>query len=124
MNKTNSLRKIIQSKINPIIKSYYRAADPKADFPRAVYDFENIDLGDLNRDDLILIVDLWDKGKDTSKIEDIADQIEEMFNAANLPDANVLPTFYRISRKPIDDEDKTLMRRQLKFQIQNYYVGG
>lgn len=124
MNKTNSLRKIIQSKINPIIKSYYRVADPKADFPRAVYDFENIDLGDLNRDDLILIVDLWDKGKDTSKIEDIADQIEEMFNAANLPDTNVLPTFYRISRKPIDDEDKTLMRRQLKFQIQNYYVGG
>lgn len=124
MNKTNSLRKIIQSKINPIIKSYYRAADPKADFPRAVYDFENIDLGDLSRDDLILIVDLWDKGNDTSKIEDIADQIEEMFNAANLPDENVLPTFYRISRKPIDDEDKTLMRRQLKFQIQNYYVGG
>ncbi len=124
MNKTNSLRKIIQSKINPIIKSYYRVADPKADFPRAVYDFENIDLGDLSRDDLILIVDLWDKGNDTSKIEDIADQIEEMFNAANLPDENVLPTFYRISRKPIDDEDKTLMRRQLKFQIQNYYVGG
>lgn len=124
MNKTNSLRKIIQSKINPIIKSYYRVADPKADFPRAVYDFENIDLGDLNRDDLILIVDLWDEGNDTSKIEDIADQIEEMFNAANLPDENVLPTFYRISRKPIDDEDKTLMRRQLKFQIQNYYVGG
>jgi len=124
MNKTNSLRKIIQSKINPIIKSYYRVADPKADFPRAVYDFENIDLGDLSRDDLILIVDLWDEGNDTSRIEDIADQIEEMFNAANLPDENVLPTFYRISRKPIDDEDKTLMRRQLKFQIQNYYVGG
>ena len=71
-----------------------------------------------------MIVDLWDKGKDTSRIEDLADQIEEMFNAANLPGESVLPTFYRISRKPIDDEDKTLMRRQLKFQIQNYYVGG
>lgn len=124
MNKTNALRTIIQSKINPIIKSYYRVADPKATLPLAVYDFENIDLGDLSRDDLILIVDLWDKGKDTSRIEDLADQIEELFNAANLPGESVLPTFYRISRKPIDDEDKTLMRRQLKFQIQNYYVGG
>lgn len=124
MSKTNALRKIIQSNIKSIVKSYYRVADAKADFPHAVYDFENIDLGDINRDDLILIIDIWGKGKDTSQIEEIADQIEEMFNAANLPNDEVLPTFYRISRKPIDDEDKTLIRRQLKFQIQNYSIGG
>ena len=124
MSKTNALRKIIQSNINPIIKTYYRTADAKADFPHAVYDFENVDLGDINRDDLILIVDLWDKGKDTSRIEEKADQIEKIFNAANLPSEEVLPTFYRISRKPIDDEDKTLIHRQLKFQIQNYDIGG
>lgn len=124
MSKTNALRKIIQSNIKSIVKSYYRVADAKADFPHAVYDFENIDLGDINRDDLILIIDIWGKGKDTSQIEEIADQIEAMFNAANLPNDEVLPTFYRISRKPIDDEDKTLIRRQLKFQIQNYSIGG
>lgn len=124
MNKTNALRKIIQSKIKSVVKSYYRVADEKASFPYAVYDFESIDLGDINRDDLILIVDIWGKGKDTSAIEDIADQIERLFNAVNLPGEEVLPTFYRVSRKPIDDEDKTLMRRQLKFQIQNYYIGG
>ena len=124
MSKTNSLRKIIQSKINSVVSCYYRTADPGALYPHAVYDFENIDLGDINRDDLILIVDLWDKGSNTSRIEEMADQIEEIFNAANLPNDEVLPTFYRISRKPIDDEDKTIMRRQLKFQIQNYYIGG
>ena len=124
MSKTNALRKIIQSNINPVVKSYYRIADAKADFPHAVYDFESIDLGDISRDDLILIIDIWGKGKDTSQIEEIADQIERMFNAANMPGEEVLPTFYRISRKPIDDEDKTLIRRQLKFQIQNYSIGG
>jgi len=124
MSKTNSLRKIIQKNINSIVKSYYRNADEKANYPYAVYDFENIDLGDINRDDLILIIDIWGKGKDTSKIEEFADQMEAMFNAANLPNEEVLPTFYRISRKPIDDEDKTLIRRQLKFQIQNYEIGG
>ena len=124
MSKTNFLRKIIQSKINSIVKLYYRTADAKAGFPHAVYDFENIDLGDLFRDDLILVVDLWGKGKDTSPIEEMADQIEELFNAANIPDEHVLPTFYRISRKPIDDEDKTIIHRQLKFQIQNYSIGG
>ena len=124
MSKTNSIRKIIQSNINGIIKSYYRVADAKAEFPHAVYDFESIDLQDINRDDLILIIDIWGKGKDTSNIEDIADQIERILNATNIPGEEVLSTFYRISRKPIDDEDKTLIRRQLKFQIQNYYIGG
>ena len=124
MSKTNQLRKIIQTKIDPIIDCYYRTADSKASYPHAVYDFESIDLGDINRDDLILIVDIWGKGKNTSQIEEITDTIETMFNAANLPSDEVLPTFYRISRKPIDDEDKTIIHRQLKFQIQNYYIGG
>ena len=124
MSKTIALRKIIKSKIDSVVKSYYRTADKGALFPHAVFDFENIDLGDLHRDDLILVVDLWGKGKDTSEIEEMADQLEEIFNAANLPGEEVLPTFYRISRKPIDDEDKTLIRRQLKFQIQNYFIGG
>lgn len=124
MSKTNSLREIIQGKIENVVSCYYRTADPEALYPHAVYDFENIDLGDISRDDLILIIDLWDKGTDTSKLEEKADKIEEIFNAANLPNEEVLPTFYRIGRKPIDDEDKTIIRRQLKFQIQNYYIGG
>lgn len=124
MNKTNALREIVQSNISSIVKCFYRFADDKTDYRYAVYDFESIDLEDLARDDLILIIDLWDKGSDTSTIEDIADQIEAMFNAANLPNEKVLPTFYRISRKPIDDEDKTLIRRQLKFLVQNYDIGG
>ena len=124
MAKTKALRKIIQSRINPIVKSYYRKADKGALYPHAVYDFENIDLGDLFRDDLILVVDIWDKDNDTTEIEELADQIEAAFNAVNLPNEEVLPTFYRAGRKPIDDEDKMINRRQLKFQIQNYAIGG
>lgn len=124
MSKTNYLREIITSKIDTIAKTYYRYADEKAKLPYAVYDFESIDLGDISRDDLILIIDLWGKGTDTFQIEEMADRIEEMFNAANLPNEHVLPTFFKVSRKPIDDEDKTLIRRQLKFQIQNYSIGG
>ena len=56
-------------------------------------------------------------------------QTTDVFEAARLilkigVREEVLPTFYRISRKPIDDEDKTLIHRQLKFQIQNYSIGG
>lgn len=124
MSKTNLLRELIQTKIHSIVKVFYRSSDPNESYPYAVYDFENIDLEDINRDDLILVIDIWGKGDDTIPVEDIADQIEELFNAANLPSNDILPTFYRVSRKPIDDEDKTLIRRQLKFQVQNYYMGG
>lgn len=124
MSKTNEIRKIIQEMLSSVVKTFYRIADEKESYPYSVYDFDSIDLGDLARDDLILIVDLWGKGSDTAEIEEMADQIEAMFNAANLPNDYVLPTFYRISRKPIDDPDKTLIRRQLKFQIQNYDIGG
>lgn len=124
MSKTNLLREIIQSNLNTIVKSAYREMPDKENFPYAVYDFETIDLGDINRDDLILTIDLWGIGKDTSVIEDLADSIEKLFSAANIPGEAVLPTFYRISRKPIDDEDKRIIRRQLKFQIQNYEIGG
>lgn len=124
MGKTTALRRIIQRNIDAVIKSYYRKADKGALFPHAVFDFESIDLLDINRDDLILIIDVWGKGNDTSEIEDLADQIEKLFNAANMPEGDVLPTFYRMSRKPIDDEDKSLIHRQLKFQVQNYVTGG
>lgn len=122
--KTKELRTTIQERINPVVSCYYRTADPDAVFPHSVYDFETIDLGDLSRDDLILVVDLWDFGTDTTRIEEFADQIEALFNNVNLPGEKILPTFYRISRKPIDDENKKIIRRQLKFQIQNYEIGG
>ena len=124
MSKTNFLRAVIQSNLDTIIESYYRTSDEQKGYPYAVYDFENIDLGDINRDDLILVIDLWGRNKDTSKIEEKADQIEELFNAANMPDEYILPTFYRIDRKPIDDEDKRLIHRRLRFQVQNYSLGG
>lgn len=122
--KTNELKEIIQERINPVVSCYHETADSEESYPYAVYSFENIDLGDLFRDDLILIVDLWDFGTDTTRIEEFADQIESMFNFANLPGEKILPTFYRISRKGIDDENKKIKRRQLKFQIQNYEIGG
>lgn len=124
MSKTNALKEVIHAKIHPIITCYYRRADKEASYPYAVYSFENIDLGDIYRDDLILIVDIWGNGLDTAPIEEITDRIEVMFNAANLPGEEVLPTFYRIQRIPIDDEDEMIIHRQLKFQIQNYEIGG
>ncbi len=123
MSKTYELRKIISLLLEQTEgKAYYENSSDEADFPYKVYSFENIDLGDMERDDLILVVDIW--GKDNViEVEEIADSIENTFNCLNAPTTTSFPTFYRISRKPIEDEDKRIKRRQLKFQIQNYYKG-
>ena len=123
MSKTYELRKIITSLLNQTEgEVYYETASTEAVFPYKVYSFESIDLGDIERDDLILLVDVWGK-EDVNVVEEIADFIEDTFNNLNAPTDTSLPTFYRISRKPIADEDKTIKRRQLKFLIQNYYIG-
>lgn len=121
MSKTNELRKLIQSKLKTKCSNvYYEQAIDSALYPHCVYNFASIDLGDLIRDDLVLEVDVWDKGNSCTAIENLCDQIEELFNNANLPQDKILPTFFRISRIPVKDEDKSIKHRLLKFQIQNY----
>lgn len=122
MSKTYELRKIITSLLKQTDgEVFYEIASSDAVFPYKVYSFETLDLGDIERDDLILTVDIW--GKEVGEVEEITDVIEDTFNSLNAPNLNTYPTFYRISRKPIEDEDKTIKRRQMKIQIQNYYTG-
>lgn len=121
MSKTNELRKLIVESLKPICdKVFYENADDENMYPHVVYSFNPVDLGDLFRDDLILNIDVWDKAESASRVEDICDSIESIFNAENLPQEKILPTFFRISRTPVKDEDKTIRHRLLRFQIQNY----
>lgn len=123
--KTEVLRRLVTELLERTQgKVYYDHAPDDANFPYKVYGFESIDLNDLSRDDLMLTIDIWDRNASTKLVESIADQLEEALNNLTLPEYGVYPTFFRISRKPVADEDKQLQHRQLKFTIQNYYVGG
>ena len=121
MSKTLELRKVIKAKLDTISNSgntYYEIADDDCTYPYKVFSFDNIDLGDPNRDDLILVIDIWTKN--SKEADRIADDTEKAFEALNNPTNTILPTFYRYSRQPILDDDKTIKRRQLKIQVQNY----
>jgi hypothetical protein len=72
------------------------------------------------RDDTYLDVDIWDKSLDPKGAEDIADQVESLFNDLNLPAPPVYTTFFREARYPLDDPDKTLQHIQLRFLVQLY----
>ena len=122
MSKTLELRKLIKRQLDTAVgETCYKTAPASVDFPYKVFSFETIDLNDISRDDIMLDVDIYTKDKEQA--DTIADSIEPLFNAVNIPSVEILPTFFRVSRKPIPDEDETINRIQLRFQIKSYERG-
>lgn len=121
MSKTADLRLLITAQLSTVSGAvYYRRAPDDAAHPYAVYDLSRVDLGDLSRDDFTLTVDLWDHDTDQKAVDDLADQIEELFNNSNLPQTTILPTFFREARYPVEDPDKDLQHLQLTFLVELY----
>lgn len=122
MSKTLELRKLIKQQLDTVVgETCYKTAPASVDFPYKVFSFETVDLNDISRDDIILDVDIYTK--DATQADTIADDIEPLFNATNIPTEEILPTFFKMSRKPILDEDETISRIQLRFQIESYERG-
>lgn len=119
--RTNDLKLLVQTKLKTVTtKVYHELADEGAVYPHIVFSFRRIDLGDLSRQDYILEVDVWDKGNSTVQVDNLADSVEKLLQAENLPQDHVLPTFYLINRQNLPDEDRTIRHRRIQFQVQNY----
>lgn len=120
MSKTKELRKIITAQLREVPGgTYHRQAPNNAPFPHKVFNLSSASFTDA-RDDLILDVDIWDHSLDPKEVEDIADQVEELFDGANLPAPPLYPTFFRDARFTLDDPDKHLQHIQLRFLVQVY----
>lgn len=120
-SRTNDLKVLLMEKFRTLTQNvYFEQAADSALYPHIVFDFREIDLGDINRQDYVLEVDIWTKGTNTTTIDELADSVEDLLQAENLPQTRILPTFYKIDRRSIIDQDKTLKHRQVRFQIQNY----
>ncbi len=121
MARTNDLKKLIQEELMTVTSEvYFQQARDNALYPHIVFNFREISLGDLSRQDYVLEVDVWDKGTLTTTVDALADDVEDLLHTENLPQENVLPTFYKIDRKSIIDSDKDIKHRLIRFQIQNY----
>ena len=122
--RTNDLKRLVQTKLKTVTaKVYHELADDDAIYPHIVFNFRRIDLGDLARQDYILEVDVWDKltsTNNTQQIDNLADSVEKLLQAENLPQENILPTFSLIDEQNVLDEDKQIRHRKIQFQVQNY----
>lgn len=121
MGATTELRKLITAKLNELPgKTYHKTAERDAAYPYKVYSLERINTGDLSRLDYSLCVDLWDRAQDWKTVESVSDELTALFNAANLPQDRILPTFFREDSYPVDDSDKEIQHQQLHFTVQLY----
>mgnify|MGYP003295328876 CR=1 FL=1 len=121
MSKTTTLRKLIREKLQTVPgESFHRTAPKDAAYPYKTFTLASVAFPDSLRDDFELEVDLWDRANDWKNIEEIADQIEALFNDNNLPQPPIYPTFFRENRYSLDDPDKNLQHIQLRFQVQLY----
>ena len=121
VTRTNDLKKLIQEKLKTITTNvFYEQANDNALYPHIVFSFKEVNLGDLSRQDYMLYVDVWDKARSTYNVEELADKVEDLLHTQNLPQTNILPTFYKVDRKSILDSNKDIKHRLIRFQIQNY----
>ena len=95
MGKTTELRKLIVEKLNTTAgQTYHKTAPKDATYPYKTYELTSVAFTDSARDDFELEVDLWDRSGDSKRLEDIGDDIEALFNDANLPRPPYLPNFF------------------------------
>ena len=121
MSKTAALRKLVREKLQTVPGESYHSTAPKdAAFPYKTFSLSSVVFSDSLRDDFELEVDIWDRAKDWKAVEEIADQVEALFNDSNLPQPNIYPTFFRENRYSLDDPDKNLQHIQLRFLVQLY----
>lgn len=121
MMRTNDLKKLIQTQLKTITNNvYHKIADKDALYPHIVFSFNSVNLGDISRQDYTLNIDVWDKSSSTVDIDNLCDSVENLLQGENLPQENILPTFYLIDRRSLEDEDKSINHTLIRFQIQNY----
>lgn len=120
MSRSNSLRKLINEQLKTMCDNvYYRIADSDNIYPHIVFDLRNINTGDIHRYDYTLQIDIWDRGNSMNAIE-MADTVQSLFRAENLPQTDILPTFYTEMVKDVEDPDKDLKHIQIDVVVQMY----
>ncbi len=131
MSRTNDLRQLVKMMLDVsdfkgkhgIKEVYYKIASDSTMFPHLIFTVKSINLGYLDRKDYLITIDIYTKGSE-KLANDIADDVERMFNNANMPCENILTTFFINGRRDVLDEDKKIQHIEIDIQAQLYEKEG
>lgn len=122
MSKTTDLRKLVNGKLRTVPGgTYHKKATADASYPYKTFRLESAAFPNLDRDDIELEVDLWDRSPDPKRLEEIADQVEALFDGQVYPAPPIYPAFFRENRYDLEDPDKSLQHIQLRFLVQLHH---
>lgn len=108
---------------------YFREAPENAVYPYVVYNIPSSIENYSNREDFILEVDFWDNSNLTTVIDTLVGDVDgdgDISSPTGLHrkliyvDGTISAKLYRDARLIIDDEDKRIEHRQLRYLIQTY----
>jgi len=75
-----------------------------------------------HREDFILEINLWDRGADTTVLEELTQNMDDALNRKHHLDTGLLIIIYRINRMMIPDPDQEIRRRELRYQARVYLI--
>lgn len=123
LNRTLALRTVVVEQLATVMpegsKIYYQQAQKEHPKIYAVYTLDMIDLLD-GRLTYELEINVMDYGTDTSTVEDLADNIQALFNTKVVINNDIGVYFYADRRNAVEEEDRNILRRRLTFSTYLY----
>lgn len=123
LNRTLALRTVVVEQLATVMpegsKIYYQQAQKEHPKIYAVYTLDMIDLLD-GRMAYELEINVMDYGTDTSTVEDLADNIQTLFNTKVVINDDIGVYFYADRRNAVEEEDRNILRRRLTFSTYLY----
>lgn len=112
------LREKLKNDIQEIVDNYFLTSYNKAKYPYAVLDLKEID--DQNYIPYYLEIEVWDKGDNTSRLEEICDDLKKVLNKKRCVEDNYAYVIWFSGCVTNIDEDKSIKRRVSTFEIHLY----
>ena len=98
---------------------FFQSASKGTQFPYIVYTLPNSFTVE-EQEIFVLDVDVWDNKEDTMELETLSSDIWKGLNRYHHYDKNIQFSVYRTNRLPLDDDDPTIKRRKLIFELKYY----
>lgn len=114
------IKKILDQYVNDI--SIFNDEAPKSsNFPYMVLNSSSFYGNYSNRLDMTLTIDIWDKKPNYKSVNGYADKIVNCLDFNTYHDDNMIGSFYLNVRNKVPDDDKTIKRINLIFNVNVYF---